>query len=66
MEKMSTKDLISYTDIKLGTNGFNLCTPKNDAPNIKVFGMLKLCDVKNLKRNSEQKLRTQLAINHKQ
>ena len=53
MEKMSTKDLISYTDIKLGTNGFNLCTPKNDAPNIKVFGMLMLCDVKNLKRNSE-------------
>ena len=34
MEKMSTKDLISYTDIKLHINGFNLCTPKNDAPNI--------------------------------
>ena len=31
---MSTKDLISYTDIKLHTNGFNLCTPKNDTPNI--------------------------------
>ena len=30
---MSTKDLISYTDIKLGINGFNLCTPKNDPPN---------------------------------
>ena len=30
---MSTKDLISYTDINLGTNGFNLCTPKNDVPN---------------------------------
>ena len=30
---MSTKDLISYTEIKLGRNGFNLCTPKNDAPN---------------------------------
>ena len=32
MEKMSTKDLISYTDIKLGTNRFNLFTPKNYAP----------------------------------
>ena len=53
MEKMSTKDLISYTDIKVGPNGFNLCTPKNDAPNMNVFGMLMLCDVKNLKCNSE-------------
>ena len=53
MEKMSTKNLISYTDNKLGTNGFNLWTPKNDAPNIKAFGMLMLCDVKNLKCNSE-------------
>ena len=51
--KNVTKDLISYTDIKLCTNGFNLCTPKNDAPNIKVYDMLMLCDVKNLKRNSE-------------
>ena len=34
MEKMSTKDLTLYTDIKLHANGFNLCTPKNDAPNI--------------------------------
>ena len=30
---MSTKDLSSYTDIKLGTIGFDLCTPKNAAPN---------------------------------
>ena len=50
---MSTKDLISHTGIKLGTNGFNVSTPKNDPPNIKVFGMLTLCDVKILKCNSE-------------
>ena len=50
---MSTKDLISCTDIKLGTNGLNLCTPKNDAPNIKALAMLMLCDVRNLKCNSE-------------
>ena len=53
MEKMSTKDLISYRDIKLGTNGFNLCTPKNDAPNIKAFAMLMFCNVRNLKCDSE-------------
>ena len=34
MGKISTKDLISYKDIKLHKNGFNLCTPKYDAPNI--------------------------------
>ena len=50
---MSTKDLISYTYIKLYPNGFNLCTPKNDAPNIKAFAILMLCDVRNLKWNSE-------------
>ena len=50
---MPTKDLISYTDIKLGTNGFNLCTPKNDTPNVKAFAILMLCDIRNLKCNSE-------------
>ena len=50
---MSSKNLISCTGIKIGTNGFNLCTPKNDAPNIKVFAMLKLCDVRNLQCNKE-------------
>ena len=28
MEDMSTKDLISQTDIKLDTNGFNVWTAK--------------------------------------
>ena len=50
---MSTKDLISCRDIKLGRTGLNLCAPKNDAPNIKAFAVLMLCDVRNLKCNSE-------------
>ena len=37
MEKMSMKDLISYTDVKLYTNGFNLCKLKSDAPNISAW-----------------------------
>ena len=53
MEKMLTKDLISYTDIKLHTNGFNLFTPKNDNKNGQAFGILMLCGVRNLKCNSQ-------------
>ena len=44
---------ISYTGIKLHTNGFNLWTPKNDAPNGQACGILMLCDVRNLKCNGQ-------------
>ena len=48
MEDVSTLDLISYRNIKLHLNGFNYAHQKNDAPAKYSFGILRLCDVRNV------------------